>query len=444
MPVFTENFYCRVLPTDVCTAFTSPEGQDLFRSAVINEDDSSDFKNGTKSFFDLMAQFHTQTEPAYCGPSTLVMMLNTMGVDPRKVWLGQKKSCWRWYEEDMLDCCAMDLEVVREVGICLTDFHFLARCQGVTIQSWYASEVSVDQFRDAVKLACCERRDDVVSVSTDSSSSSSNSSFEQEQPKTYLVVHYNRGTLHQTGTGHFSPIAAYDERSDSVLILDTARFKYGPHWVKLELLHEAMVCIDPDCNLSRGYSLMTYHNDINITDVTSMSESSFFRSMKVHESMRQRYDEFLMGDEQSDDELSFQEVAQFWIDEESESSSALASKIWKVVQPAPLPIDEEHLKVLSSMIESIKNIVKWIPSSKLHLLKDQYAFSCCNGCKKGSRLVRLTSQEAGFMLCLASVSVQQRHAIIKEYLSNRNTDEEQVACDHLLTEAELIHQALRA
>lgn len=33
--------------------------------------------------------------------------------------------------------------------------------------------------------------------------------------------------LKQTGQGHFSPVAAHDPISDSVLILDTARFKYG-------------------------------------------------------------------------------------------------------------------------------------------------------------------------------------------------------------------------
>ena len=41
----------------------------------------------------------------------------------------------------------------------------------------------------------------------------------------FVVASYDRRSLGQTGTGHFSPIAAYEKSSDSVLILDVARFK---------------------------------------------------------------------------------------------------------------------------------------------------------------------------------------------------------------------------
>ena len=41
----------------------------------------------------------------------------------------------------------------------------------------------------------------------------------------------------RAGDGHFSPIGGYSAREDLVLILDTARFKYPPHWVPLEMLY---------------------------------------------------------------------------------------------------------------------------------------------------------------------------------------------------------------
>ena len=53
----------------------------------------------------------TQSEPAYCGFSTLVMTLNALSVDPRLTWKGP----WRWYEESMLNCC-VDLEQVSKRG----------------------------------------------------------------------------------------------------------------------------------------------------------------------------------------------------------------------------------------------------------------------------------------------------------------------------------------
>ena len=55
------------------------------------------------------------------------------------------------------------------------------------------------------------------------------------------------------GDGHFSPIGAYHAGKDAALILDTARFKYNPHWVGLQELHAAQAAIDPATGHCRGY-----------------------------------------------------------------------------------------------------------------------------------------------------------------------------------------------
>lgn len=59
-----------------------------------------------------------------------------------------------------------------------------------------------------------------------------------------LVLSYSRKVLGQTGDGHFSPVGGYHPEKDLVLILDTARFKYPPHWVPLRLIWEAMLALD--------------------------------------------------------------------------------------------------------------------------------------------------------------------------------------------------------
>lgn len=41
----------------------------------------------------------------------------------------------------------------------------------------------------------------------------------------HMVVNFHRGTLKQTGDGHFSPIGLMNEKENVALILDTARFK---------------------------------------------------------------------------------------------------------------------------------------------------------------------------------------------------------------------------
>lgn len=58
------------------------------------------------------------------------------------------------------------------------------------------------------------------------------------------------------GDGHFSPIGGYHEGRDLVLILDTARFKYPPHWVPLRELYLAMGRIDPVTGNPRGSLLI--------------------------------------------------------------------------------------------------------------------------------------------------------------------------------------------
>ena len=74
-----------------------------------------------------------------------------------------------------------------------------------------------------------------------------------QQINKVIICSYHRGTLNQTGTGHFSPIGGYNAESDLVLIMDVARFKYTPHWVPLAELYKAMCVTDPSSNKSRGY-----------------------------------------------------------------------------------------------------------------------------------------------------------------------------------------------
>lgn len=46
-----------------------------------------------------------------------------------------------------------------------------------------------------------------------------------------------------------------------VLILDTARFKYAPHWVPVAELYEAMASVDPATGKPRGFIKLTANPD---------------------------------------------------------------------------------------------------------------------------------------------------------------------------------------
>lgn len=53
------------------------------------------------------------------------------------------------------------------------------------------------------------------------------------------------------------PVCPHARRTeDSVLIMDTARFKHPPHWVPLPMLWEAMKRVDPETGRSRGFMVL--------------------------------------------------------------------------------------------------------------------------------------------------------------------------------------------
>ena len=68
----------------------------------------------------------------------------------------------------------------------------------------------------------------------------------------YVLVNFLRASLGQAGGGHWSVLAAYDAESDSVLLLDVAKYKYAPAWVGIGTLRLAIHTIDTTSNKPRG------------------------------------------------------------------------------------------------------------------------------------------------------------------------------------------------
>ena len=58
--------------------------------------------------------------------------------------------------------------------------------------------------------------------------------------------------------GHISPLGAYDAKADRFLILDVARYKYPPVWVKTGEIFDAMNTPDAsNGDKTRGFVLVT-------------------------------------------------------------------------------------------------------------------------------------------------------------------------------------------
>ncbi|MEJ7599064.1 MAG: phytochelatin synthase family protein [Kofleriaceae bacterium] len=211
--VTDETLYRRPLPTGA-TEFASPAGRQLFAEALA--------AGGLEGYFRLAEQFHTQADPAFCGLGSLVVALNALGIDPGRLWKGP----WRWFSEDLLDCCVA-LDQVRLRGLDLDEVACLARCNGAAVTLARAETTDLAAWRAA--LVAAARGEGVV------------------------IASYDRAGLDQTGSGHFSPIGGYHVARDLVLILDVARFKYPPHWISAERVWQAMHAIDPATGRSRGW-----------------------------------------------------------------------------------------------------------------------------------------------------------------------------------------------
>lgn len=209
----SSTLYRRPLPTDAIE-FSSTAGRQLFAEALAS--------GGLDGYFRIAEQFHTQAEPEFCGLGSLVVALNALGIDPGRLWKGP----WRWFSEELLDCC-VSLEEVRQRGLDLDEVACLARCNGAAVELYRPESSDIAAWRSS--LAGAAHGDGVV------------------------IAAYDRAALDQTGSGHFSPIGGYYAAKDMVLVLDVARFKYPPHWISAERLWQAMHPIDPATGRSRGW-----------------------------------------------------------------------------------------------------------------------------------------------------------------------------------------------
>jgi glutathione gamma-glutamylcysteinyltransferase len=158
------------------------------------------------------------------------MVLNALEVDPKRRWKGN----WRWFSDEFLQCCSSK-EDMKKNGITFDNFACLAKCH-CNVQVKRARDFTLEEFRK-----------DVLQVTSTS-----------EQ---FMVLSFSRKVLGQTGDGHFSPIGAYNSANDSILILDTARYKYPSYWCDLSTVFESMQPIDKETGRPRGYFLLSYDAD---------------------------------------------------------------------------------------------------------------------------------------------------------------------------------------
>jgi hypothetical protein len=73
------SLYKRKMP-NVGINFTSRVSQEMLKESLE--------QGSAASFFHIIDQLHTQTDPMYCGPATMTCIFNALGIDPKAKWKG--------------------------------------------------------------------------------------------------------------------------------------------------------------------------------------------------------------------------------------------------------------------------------------------------------------------------------------------------------------------
>lgn len=189
--------------------FNSDEGERLLVESKSKED-----------FFPLSMQFITQNNQAYCGVASIVMVLNSLGIQAPEA--PQYKPYHVFTQENFFENEAtrkvVSPDIVARQGMSLDTLGKLLASYPVKVQVYYASNTTLDNFRSLAKENL-------------------------KQEGNFILVNYLRKEIGQEKGGHISPIAAYNEQSDRFLILDVSRYKYPPVWVKTADLWKAMATV---------------------------------------------------------------------------------------------------------------------------------------------------------------------------------------------------------
>lgn len=197
--------------------FDSDEGRTLLLESKANRD-----------YFTLSTQFLTQQTQAFCGVASSVMVLNSLPIAAPDT---PELTPFRAFTQSNIfspELGPLNAEFVSKGGLTIEQLTTLLRANHADAQPHHAEEGGLDAFRAEVKQNLATAGD-------------------------FLLVDFMRGELGQDTGAHWSPIAAYHEGSDRILVLDVARFRYPPYWVKAEALFRAMSTQDLDAGKNRGW-----------------------------------------------------------------------------------------------------------------------------------------------------------------------------------------------
>jgi hypothetical protein len=201
----------------------SPEGRRLLKESTSDE-----------AYWQLSQFYVPQPDLGSCGVASCLMVLNALPID-RPV--SKLYAPYPFFTPDNFFPPEVEAIATRakvsDSGMSLEQLSRVLATHPVSVERVFASNSSVEEFRKRARTILAK-------------------------PDHYIIVNYLRTALGQKSGGHISPLAAYHEKSDTVLVLDVANFKYPWSFVSVNRLWKAMSeAIDSESQKSRGYVVIT-------------------------------------------------------------------------------------------------------------------------------------------------------------------------------------------
>ncbi len=184
-------------------------------------------------YWQLIPNFAVQMTQSYCSVASAITVLNAM---PIKKPIDPTYAPYAFFTQNNFFTPevtkVISAQTVLEMGMTREEMAETLTAQGVSARSVAGDTFDDDSLRTLLQYTLGEDGQ-------------------------FVLANYYRASLGQVGGGHWSALAAYDVDSDSVLILDVAKYKYPPVWVGIGTLRQAISTTDTTSNKPRGLVIVS-------------------------------------------------------------------------------------------------------------------------------------------------------------------------------------------
>ena len=211
-----------------------------------------------QDFYNLAHHYQPQNNPLYCGIASAAIILNAFNLGTENIIesvnqvkkplkYGGKFINFNFYSQN--DILNKDTNKIKDKNI--------INFKQVNKQNNYDPGLTLKQLADILTI----HKLDISLYYANHSIAKGLKKFRKKLKKTlnkkhqYMIANFNGKILGAKTAGHISPIVAYNQTSDEILILDVAAHKNSWYWVNISKFYQAMHT--KDGNQYRGYLIVS-------------------------------------------------------------------------------------------------------------------------------------------------------------------------------------------